>query len=114
MNRRQRAQASTPSRLRWAAPSRWRRTRAPPALDRPWGCGSGAHDCASRGWPDADRRQRRYVGRERVLFSTRERILSGDLRMLRAPSDPPELREGDRRDRFLAVEVELDLIALST
>ena len=34
--------------------------------------------------------------------------------MLRAPSDPPELREGDRRERFFAVEIEFDLIALST
>jgi hypothetical protein len=69
---------------------------------------------ASRGRPDADRRQRRYVGRERILFTTRERIISGDFHMLRAPSDPPELREGDRRERFFALEIELDLIALST
>ena len=69
---------------------------------------------ASRGQPDADRRQRRYVGRERILFTTRERILSGDFRMLRAPSDPPELREVDRRERFFALEIEFDLIALST
>jgi hypothetical protein len=68
---------------------------------------------ASRGRPDADRRQRRYVGRERVLFTTRERIRSGDFRMLRAPSDPPELREGDGRTTFFVVEIELDLIALS-
>jgi hypothetical protein len=68
---------------------------------------------ASRGRPDADRRQRRYVGRERILFTTRERIRSGDFRMLRAPSDPPELREGDPCERFFAVEIELDLIALS-
>ena len=69
---------------------------------------------ASRGRPDADRRQRRYVGRERILFTTRERIRSGDFRMLRAPSDPPELREGDDgRACFFAVEVEFDLIALS-
>ena len=61
---------------------------------------------ASRGRPDADRRQRRYVGRERIR--------SGDFRMLRAPSDPPELREGDDgRACFFAVEVEFDLIALS-
>ena len=67
---------------------------------------------ASRGQPEADRRQRRYVGRERILFTTRERIIQGDFRMLRAPSDPPELREIDGRERFFALE--FDLIALST
>jgi hypothetical protein len=72
---------------------------------------------ASRGQPEADRWQRRYVGRERILFTTRERIISGDFHMLRAPSDPPELRElreGDRHEGFFAVEIEFDLIALST
>jgi hypothetical protein len=69
---------------------------------------------ASRGQPEADRRQRRYVGRERIVFTTRERIISGDFQMLRAPSDPPELREVDGRARFFADEIEFDLIALST
>ena len=72
---------------------------------------------ASRGQPEADRWQRRYVGRERIVFTTRERIISGDFLMLRAPSEPPELRElreGDRYKGFFAVEVEFDLIALST
>jgi hypothetical protein len=72
---------------------------------------------ASRGQPEADRWQRRYVGRERIVFTTRERIIQGDSHMLRAPSDPPELRElreGDRRERFFAVPTEFDLIALST
>jgi len=72
---------------------------------------------ASRGQPEADRWQRRYVGRERILFTTRERIISGHFRMLRAPSEPPELRElreGDQHEGFFAVEIEFDLIALST
>ena len=72
---------------------------------------------ASRGWPDTEGRPRLYVGRERVLFTTRERILSGDFRMLRAPSDPlelRELREVDGRAPFFTREVEFDLIALST
>ncbi len=72
---------------------------------------------ASRGQPEADRWQRRYVGRERIAFTTRERIIQGDFHMLRAPSDPPELRElreGDRRERFFALPTEFDLIALST
>jgi hypothetical protein len=68
---------------------------------------------ASRGQPEADRRQRRYVGRERILFTTRERIIQGDFHMLRAPSDPPELREVDGRARFFAVPIEFDLTALS-
>jgi hypothetical protein len=51
---------------------------------------------ASRGQPEAGRRQRRYVGRERILFTTRERIISGDFRMLRAPSDPPESENAAR------------------
>ena len=72
---------------------------------------------ASRAWPDTEGRPRLYVGRERVLFTTRERILSGDFRMLRAPSDPlelRELREVDGRAPFFTREVEFDLIALST
>jgi len=72
---------------------------------------------ASRAWPDIEGRPRLYVGRERALFTTRERILSGDFRMLRAPSDPLELRElrqVDGRAPFFTREVELDLIALST
>jgi len=71
---------------------------------------------ASRGQPEADRWQRQYVGRERTLFTTRERIISGDFQMLRAPSEPPELRElreGDRYKGFFAVEIEFDLIARS-
>ena len=47
----------------------------------------------------------------------RERIISGDFRMLHAPSEPPELRElreGDRYEGFFAVEIEFHLIALST
>ncbi len=72
---------------------------------------------ASRAWPDTEGRPRLYVGRERVLFTTRERIRSGDFRMLRAPSDPLELRElrqFDGRAPFFTREVEFDLIALST
>ncbi len=40
---------------------------------------------ATRGWPDSEGGDRLYVGRERVLFTTRERILCGDFRMLCAP-----------------------------
>jgi len=72
---------------------------------------------ASRAWPDIEARPRLYVGRERALFTTRERFLSGDFRMLRAPSDPLELRglrEVDGRAPFFTREVEFDLIALST
>jgi len=71
---------------------------------------------ASRAWPDTEGRSPLYVGRERVLFTTRERIISGDFRMLRAPSDPLELRElrqVDGRAPFFTREVDLDLIALS-
>ncbi len=71
---------------------------------------------ASRGQPEAGRRERRYVGRERILFTTRERIISGDFRMLRAPSDPPECRKRSEIDPpapFFALEIEFDLIALS-
>ena len=57
---------------------------------------------ASRGQPEADRRQRRYVGRERILFTTRERILSGDFRMLRAPSDP---RSSESSERSMGVSL---------
>jgi hypothetical protein len=55
-------------------------------------------------------------GRERVLFTTRERILAGDFRMLRAPSDPLEVRELrviDGRAPFFTVEDEFDLVALA-
>lgn len=68
---------------------------------------------ASRGATEADRRQRQYLGRERILFSTRERVLAGDWRMLRVPRLPPDLRESDRSERAFAVETELDLVALS-
>jgi hypothetical protein len=71
---------------------------------------------ATRGWPDTEGRGRVYVGRECVLFTTRERILSGDFRMLRAPSDPPERRkrsEIDPHAPFYTNEVELDLVALA-
>ena len=71
---------------------------------------------ASRGQPEADRWQREYVGRERIVFTTRERMMSGDFHMLRAPSEPPELRERrevDGRARFFTVPIEFDLIALS-
>jgi hypothetical protein len=71
---------------------------------------------ASRGQPEADRRQRRYVGRERIVFTTRERILCGDFRMLRAPSDPPELRRRSDFDPpapFFTVDIDFDLIARS-
>jgi Replication-relaxation len=72
---------------------------------------------ASRGQPEADRRQRRYVGRERILFTTRERIICGDFRMLRAPSYPPELRKRSELDPpapFYTREVEFDLVALAS
>ena len=72
---------------------------------------------ASRAWPDTEGRPRLYVGRERVLFTTRERIMSGDFRMLRVPSDPlelRELREVDGRAAFFTRGVEFDIIALST
>jgi hypothetical protein len=68
---------------------------------------------ASRGRPDADRYARAYCGRERVLFTTRERILCGDFRMLRVPMHPPELRDGDRRERVSPHEIEFDLAALA-
>ena len=71
---------------------------------------------AARGWPETEGRGQAYVGRERVLFTTRERILAGDFRMLRAPSDPLEVRELrviDGRAPFFTVEVEFDLVALA-
>jgi hypothetical protein len=72
---------------------------------------------ATRGWSDSEGRGRLYVGRERVLFTTRERILCGDYRMLCAPSHPPERRKRSELDRstpFFTREVELDLVALAT
>jgi hypothetical protein len=68
---------------------------------------------ASRGRPDSDRYARDYCGRERVLFTTRERILCGDFRMLRVPTRPPDLRDGDRRERVWPRELELNLAALA-
>ncbi len=71
---------------------------------------------AARGWPEIEGRGQVYVGRERVLFTTRERILAGDFRMLRAPSDPLEVRERrviDGRAPFFTVEDEFDLVALA-
>jgi hypothetical protein len=68
---------------------------------------------ASRARPDSDRYAREYCGRERVLFTTRERILCGDFRMLRVPTRPPDLRDGDRRERVRPREIEFDLAALA-
>ncbi len=68
---------------------------------------------ASRGRRDSDRYARAYCGRERVLFTTRERILAGDFRMLRVPMHPPEMRDGDRRERIPPHEIEFDLVALA-
>ena len=68
---------------------------------------------ASRGRPDSDRYARDYCGRERVLFTTRERILGGDFRMLRVPTCPPELRDGDQREHVSPREIEFDLAALA-
>jgi len=71
---------------------------------------------AARGWPETEGRGQVYVGRERVLFTTRERILAGDFRMLRAPSDPLEVRELrviDGRAPFFTVEDEFDLVAVA-
>jgi Replication-relaxation len=68
---------------------------------------------ASRGGQDAAPEQRRYFGRERIVFTTRERILSGDWRMLRVPTLPSGIRGTDRRESVSAVEIELDLLALS-
>ena len=70
--------------------------------------------CASRGWPDAEGRPRSYEGRKHVLITTRERILKGDVRMLRAPRRTPDTRDsGIEREPFVPVAVEFDLIALS-
>jgi hypothetical protein len=60
---------------------------------------------ASRGRPDSDRYARDYCGRERVL--------GGDFRILRVPTRPPELRDGDRRERVWPREIEFDLTALA-
>ena len=67
---------------------------------------------ASRGHRDSDHYARAYLGRSRVLFTTRERILAGDFRMLRVPMHPPEMRKGDRP--FPPHEIEYDLAALAT
>lgn len=69
--------------------------------------------CASRGKPDQDPLQGDYRGRDRIVFTTRERILAGDWRMLRVPRLPPDLRGHDRRERVPAREVTMDLPALS-
>lgn len=69
--------------------------------------------CASRGKPDQDPLQGDYRGRDRIVFTTRERILAGDWRMLRVPRLPPDLRGHDRRERVPAREITMDLPALS-
>jgi len=66
---------------------------------------------ASRGHRDSDRYARGYYGRERVLFTTRERILAGDFRMLRVPMHPPEMRQAERVPPH---EIDFDLAALAT
>jgi hypothetical protein len=68
---------------------------------------------ASRGGSVQDPLQDEYRGRERIVFTTRERLLSGDWRMLRVPRFPPVVRGHDRRERVPAREVTMDLPALS-
>lgn len=72
---------------------------------------------ATRRWPDREGGGRVYVGRKRVLFTTRERILAGDFRMLRAPRHIPERRKKSELDPhvpFFTREVEFDLVALAS
>ncbi len=68
---------------------------------------------ASRGGSVQDPLQDEYRGRERIVFTTRERLLSGDWRVLRVPRFPPVVRGHDRRERVPAREVTMDLPALS-
>jgi hypothetical protein len=72
---------------------------------------------AGRGGPEAGRRERNYCGRKRILFTTRERILSGDWRMLRVPTLPANPManslEDDYRDPIRPHEIELNLVALA-
>lgn len=46
------------------------------------------------GRPQADRRNGEHIGREQVGFTTRERLLAGDSRLLQVPSLPPPIRRG--------------------
>ncbi|HWX46213.1 MAG TPA: replication-relaxation family protein [Solirubrobacteraceae bacterium] len=69
--------------------------------------------CASRGKSDQDPLQGDYRGRDRIVFTTRERILARDWRMLRVPRLTPDLRGHDQRECVPAREVTMDLPALS-
>ncbi len=68
---------------------------------------------ASRGESVQDSLQGEYRGRERIVFTTRERLLSGDWRVLRVPRFPPVVRGHDRRERVPSREITMDLPALS-
>lgn len=72
---------------------------------------------AGRRWRPHEGRDRICIGRKRILFTTRERILAGDFRMRRVPRDIPERRKRnvfEKHARFFTREVEFDLVALAS
>jgi hypothetical protein len=61
------------------------------------------------GRPQADRRNGEHIGREQVGFTTRERLLAGDSRLLQVPFLPPPIRRGRSTGDLAAVLRETSL-----
>jgi hypothetical protein len=66
------------------------------------------------GRPQVDRRNGEHIGREQVGFTTRDRLLAGDSRLLQVPLLPPPIRRGGSTGDVAAVprETRLPLDAL--
>jgi len=61
------------------------------------------------GRPQSDRSNGEHVGREQVGFTTRERLLAGDSRLLQVPFLPPPIRRGRSTGDLAAVPRETSL-----
>lgn len=61
------------------------------------------------GGPHADRRNGEHTGREQVGFTTRERLLAGDARLLQVPLLPPPIRHGRGQDDIGVAPREMSL-----
>lgn len=61
------------------------------------------------GGPQVDRRNGEHTGREQVGFTTRERLLAGDSRLLQVPLLPPPIRRGGSTGDVTAVQRETSL-----
>ena len=61
------------------------------------------------GRPQAGRQNGEHIGRGQVGFTTRERLLAGDSRLLQVPLLPPPIRRGASTGDVTAVQRETSL-----